>query len=674
MKFKKYLYGAMAVMLTGSLMFSSCTKEDNSATSDEESTYVDLPQYSTEDQLSTLIQRPTYVFNATYTGEGKAVVARATKKAELTDQNLGVVIMPSSQIKSLSSDDYLNIVRVLAKDGTVVFTEPILDELDAFCKKVSETVSTNSQAAEIVFENLPIEAIQRIIDWGDSNPFEGLIEGDVKDRYEIIALRAQTLYASMNDREGVATTQTMNVEVEKADKEGEFDIYPIEIEVPNNMDDNYFGQKADNLAEWLNSDEPETTVDEAAQVRAMIAHRAGENVALQSLTKAQTIILDGTNNKVSFTSESGATRIWNHPIKLRYDIWTAYSEEKKCDFYCVKLSVTAENDKLECGPSEAREWYNPVKCDYWQLHKSKMPWYQELEKRLFGPFMSELNIECSLDNIKAELPSYTPKNSTTGGETVAESFSYTLGASVGANGNGPIGQLSGSCTFGTSVSRFSPDLKLTVTASTSDGKLSFNYLAANPIAEFNTVRTAKHSGLKDISVKTCTVEHAWVWQVQSNASTVTLNTRIKSVDKWMSYYESAWSCHEVYFPTPSEHNFKSPINCPPRFKQEWAMTIEPTNTKAEAYLAQKLPQYFWNNNTFATQKEKHEKADNTDEISTWFAKSKDIFDKNTSILKAAAQEGGITQNFTIRWHQTNGTGGTDNDFTYEAKIKEEKEK
>ena len=81
MKFKQYLFGAMAVMLTGSLMFSSCTKEDNSATSDEESTYVDLPQYYTEHQLSTLIQLTTYVFNATYKGEGKAVVARATKNA-----------------------------------------------------------------------------------------------------------------------------------------------------------------------------------------------------------------------------------------------------------------------------------------------------------------------------------------------------------------------------------------------------------------------------------------------------------------------------------------------------------------------------------------------------------------------------------------------------------------
>jgi hypothetical protein len=50
-------------------------------------------------------------------------------------------------------------------------------------------------------------------------------------------------------------------------------------------------------------------------------------------------------------------------------------------------------------------------------------------------------------------------------------------------------------------------------------------------------------------------------------------------------------------------------------------------------------------------------------------KSCGIFDKNNSILKAAAQEGGITQNFTIRWHQTNGTGKAEDDFTYEAKIK-----
>lgn len=155
-----------------------------------------------------------------------------------------------------------------------MFAEPMLNELDVFCKQFSATVTGNSQASDMVIENLPAEAIQRIIDWSEVNPFEGLIEDGVKDRYEIVALRAQTVYVSMNDREGIATKQTINVEVEKVDKEDEYDIIPVEVEFPNNMSDYYFGFKADQLAEWLNSDEPEPTDEEAAEVRAMIAHRA----------------------------------------------------------------------------------------------------------------------------------------------------------------------------------------------------------------------------------------------------------------------------------------------------------------------------------------------------------------------------------------------------------------
>ena len=666
MKTRQNLFGVMVAMLTGSLLLFSCAKEDNTAISPDISEEV-VPEYPIEDQLTTPIQRVTYVFNATYTGEAKALVARATTRGVMSDENLGVVVMPSTQIKSLTSDDYLNIVRVLAKGGTIVFAEPMLNELDVFCKQVSATVTGNSQASDMVIENLPAEAIQRIIDWSEVNPFEGLIEDGVKDRYEIIALRAQTVYVSMNDREGIATKQTVNVEVEKVDKEDEYDIIPVEVEFPNNMSDYYFGFKADQLAEWLNSDEPEPTDEEAAEVRAMIAHRAGENSSLQSLVKAQTIILDGTNNNVYFTPESGANRTWSHPIKLRYDVWTAYSAEKKCDFYCVKLNVTAENNKLECGPAEERKWYNPKNCDFWKAVNGTN--WLSLDESLYGPYMQKLDFDCSLDNIKAELVDYTPKNSTSGGTTVTESFSYSLGANVGFNANGPTGGISGNCTWGSSVAKFNPDLKCTVTASTSDGKLSFVYEAAKPIAEYNLFLTNKHSGTKDITINTCTVEQAWVWQVKSDASTVTLNTRFKSVDEWLSYYYFAYKCHDIYFPVPCEHNFKTPINCPPRFKQEWAMTIEPANAKAEAYLAQKLPQDFWHNSNFYTRKENHVKGDKTDEISTWVTKSCGIFDKNNSILKAAAQEGGITQNFTIRWHQTNGTGKAEDDFTYEAKIK-----
>lgn len=653
-----------AALVCGATMLTSCVKEDNpSGQADTREDVEDFPKASTTDQLTTTIQRPAYVFDATYTGEGKAVVARATKKVAFNDESLEVVIMPSTQIPSLKNEDYLNIIHVLAKGGTVVFTEPGLDVLDGFCKNIAAAIEVYSPAAEIAQDYLSSEAIQRIILWSEASPFADMIEDGVKDRYEIIGLRAQTVYLSMNDREGFSTKMTIDVDVEKKDKEDEFETIPVEVEIPHCMDDYYFGEKADDLAEWLNSNEPETTENEANQVRALMNRAAGD-ATLQSLCKAQTFILKGDNKNLHYQWGPASVRAIYHPIQLRYDIWTAYSADKKCDFYCVKLSVTAENNQMGCGPSEARKWYDAKYFIPWQESAKSISAFPSI----YGPYMRELKMNCSLEGLKAQLVDYTPKN-TPGGTTVTESFSASLGANVGVNSSGPMGGITGSLTWGSSVSRINPDLKATVTANTGTGQLEFDYVAARPIAEYNVFLPAKHSGIKDISIQTCTVQHAWVWSVETTANNVTLNTVFKSVDEWLTYEEFAAKCYEHYIPLPCEHKFKSAINCPPRNKQEWAMTIEPTNSKADAYLKQKLPQYFWDNNVFFTRKENHLKADTKDEISAWVQKSKAIFDKNNSILKGAAQEGGITGNFTIRWHQTNGTGGTDNDFTYEAKIK-----
>ncbi len=660
---KKNFWMLTAILTCGLMMTACVANEDNEIQQpSDDASFEEFPEQPTTDQLKTLIERPAYVFDANYTGEGKAVVARTAKKVAFSDESLEVVIMPSTQIQSLQGEDYLNIIRVLAKGGTVVFTEPGLDVLDGFCKQIAAAIDTYSPASEIAQEYLSAEAIQRIILWSETSPFADMIEDDLKDRYEIIALRAQTVYLSMNDREGIPTKMTIDVDVEKKDKEDEFETIPVEVEIPNCMDDYYFGEKADDLAEWLNSNEPETTENEANQVRALMNRAAGD-ATLQSLCKAQTFILKGDNNNLDYQWGPASVRAIYHPIQLRYDIWTAYSADKKCDFYCVKLSVTAENNQMGCGPSEARKWYDATYFKPWQESAKSISAYPNI----YGPYMRELKMNCSLEGLKAQLVDYTPKN-TPGGTTVTESFSASLGANVGVNSSGPMGGINGSLTWGSSVSRINPDLKATVTANTGTGQLEFDYIAARPIAEYNVFLPAKHTGIKDISITTCTVQHAWVWSVETTANNVTLNTVFKSVDEWLTYEEFAAKCHEHYISLPCEHKFKSAINCPPRNKQEWAMTIEPTNSKADAYLKQKLPQYFWDNNVFFTRKENHLKADTKDEISAWVQKSKAIFDKNNSILKGAAQEGGITGNFTIRWHQTNGTGGTDNDFTYEVKL------
>jgi hypothetical protein len=133
-----------AVILACGLTVTACVdNEDNGVIQPpaEDVDVVDYPEQPTTDQLTTMIERYAYVFNADYTGEGKAVVARATKQAELTDENLEVVVMHNSQIKQLTNVDYLNMIRVIAKGGTIVFVEPVLSDLDYFCQYVAAAVS-----------------------------------------------------------------------------------------------------------------------------------------------------------------------------------------------------------------------------------------------------------------------------------------------------------------------------------------------------------------------------------------------------------------------------------------------------------------------------------------------------------------------------------------------------
>lgn len=58
-------------------------------------------------------------------------------------------------------------------------------------------------------------------------------------------------------------------------------------------------------------------------------------------------------------------------------------------------------------------------------------------------------------------------------------------------------------------------------------------------------------------------------------------------------------------------------------------------------------------------------------LSPRLTKSKGIFDKSKTVLKAAAEAGKSfiwgAQPFKIRWHQVNGPGNAADDFVYEAK-------
>ena len=146
-----------------------------------------------------------------------------------------------------------------------------------------------------------------------------------------------------------------------------------------------------------------------------------------------------------------------------------------------------------------------------------------------------------------------------------------------------------------------------------------------------------------------------------------LNGSLSAYDEWVTYWESPYETHELYFGPGIEAAWSFDIAAPPHFKQEWSMTVEPANQAVEDYLAAHLGKdYFWSNAVFFTQKESHTDGDTDDEIANYVALSKQYFDNNPDIMQLAAQAGGITDHYTIHWHDLKSAGTPD--FSYEVTV------
>ena len=91
---KKNFWMLTAILTCGLMMTACVANEDNEIQQpSDDACFEEFPEQPTTDQLKTLIERPAYVFDANYTGEGKAVVARTAKKVAFSDESLEVVIM-----------------------------------------------------------------------------------------------------------------------------------------------------------------------------------------------------------------------------------------------------------------------------------------------------------------------------------------------------------------------------------------------------------------------------------------------------------------------------------------------------------------------------------------------------------------------------------------------------
>lgn len=107
---KKSCLWMPAAILACGLAASLCSKDDDPVTSadpvapaaTEQTQYEEMPAQPTADQLTTKITRPAFVFAGDYTGEGKALVARAVNAVGI--DRAEVVIMPGALQAGVGDD------------------------------------------------------------------------------------------------------------------------------------------------------------------------------------------------------------------------------------------------------------------------------------------------------------------------------------------------------------------------------------------------------------------------------------------------------------------------------------------------------------------------------------------------------------------------------------------
>lgn len=428
--------------------------------------------------------------------------------------------------------------------------------------------------------------------------------------------------------------------------------------------DYLMGKRIDKLVGWLQ--------ESAVPVRFHANLKDDVEQALQDLCSAQEITLDmGIDIYVKTGDKSG----WGtyHDISLVYYIWKAHSfGDDNRDFYCIKEEITAYNNELGCGPENSEDWTG--------VSRSWQPWRDAMsaagadpdnaENVIYGPYMHYIAIDNNLTNDAGQsltVVGYDPENSTSGGATVTENFSMSLGGSMGCGTSGPSASASIGLSWGTSVAKFSPDLAATANLTTS-GEVSWTYKGSRPGTHWEFADIGEHDLAASILKNTCTLHQAWIWSVPAfGKGVVHLVGNFQATDEWLSIIEDIAETHEVYFGTGIETNWTYDIVTPPQYKQQWAMTMDPYSKDAEDYLISRLgADYYWTNSYFFTQKEEHTSADTDDEISAYVATSKDLFDKNPDIMKQAATVGGLTTGYTIRWKNLDGS--EDSDFVYEVKL------
>ena len=691
---KRFIQLSAAMFVSASMMMlASCAANDDNANSSEEieAETVPMPAGETTDQMGTKINGLTYVFNADYTGEGAAVVRRADNSTQdINDPNIQNIILNTSNIAALTESDLVAISALIIRGGALVLVEPTPQDEINLMEKILKTADDciNGTINSPLYDELDYEDMEWLYGWaiqGTEELTASYNAENLDDRsLEIIGWRGYQVYKSLNVHEG--ETYTKNLALTVVNEDGTTETTPIEYDEEVVMNDYLFGLQADEAAEWMNSKVQEDAAKRAAAVKAIAsrANEAQQYIDQLATTQQYHLQLGGI---ITIKDGNNVTSRY-HKVLLDRQVWAAYSIDKKTDYYCVNQTVKLYNQDLQCGPTEKEKWWKTTNWEKWiNAHNVE----NQLMEEMYGPFLREFGLEMYVKDASPRIEQSRPINATDGGTTVTEGISYSLGANLGFSGPNPAGGVSASISWSQSVSRVVPDVRMVAKTDPNTGHVNWQYSLDNVPKSENVWKGANHTSALDVACKELQLQQAWVWSIpNSSASTIDIVTDWNMLDQWLSWYWKTQLYTKEYYIDEkfSNADLKSQqaiqgytfdriqrVTCPPRFKENWSMTIEgdgitgDQKKKVEDYLVAHLSDQYAKSFVLFSYKNGHQKTvidgktklETLDELGRKVAKLKNDYEANGSVadmLRNAGKDAGIpaTGSYKIVWRNTDSSG------------------
>ncbi len=544
------------------LSLASCSNDDEPKSPMMETEETELVTADTP-QLFTAL--PTYVFNDSYPRCAEALLRRVSNKSSSFEDAVTTVVFTDARARVLDDADMRKIINLYLRGGNIVYVEPTKDGITSWMKHIKNVYQEMAAQGDLVMIYPPLanSFCSRFVGVeSDSNgaPLPPFVDESDTDGVicDAIALRGSDIYV-VSDLDDVTAGETLMEEFDE--NTGEILSSVVNTDAAPEMPTDYvYGQHAEALVAWLNL-QPEYISNREqllTQGRNMLTAESG-------IDKANLMdIIDAQQYKRTFNVAMDGR---SEPVTLTYYIWNASDKTNMTDYYLVKETVTLENSKLRCGPTDEKMW-----------HKNNT----------YGPFMYQFSTEHSFSNRSVNIEQVSPVNSTSGSSTYTHGFDWSLNSALTFSKDPSLG-IGGGVSFSKSWSYDIPDLKMTHSQNGNAPKWGYT-AGTRPTSHFGVYVT--HTTAKPILRTDCIVSHSWIWKMPNASGTYSFTTNANVRLQTLGYNVGFFKTHPYY-------NTKS-VNCkqtfqlapPPRYVQEWIMSYTPYSNDVQTTLERQFPKYW----------------------------------------------------------------------------------